>query len=230
VTFNHAGSCVINANQEGSTDYDPAPQVQQSVAVPAQLTPTFTFANLPKTAVAGDHYDTSQVTSNSAGTITFALDNTTHNACTLSDDHTSVLFQQHAGTCAFHAHITQAGDYTAADSATQTVAVPSQLTLSVTKTPNIWSPTAAQFGWDVNVQVQGLAPDVGATITLSSDHVLLAGFAPCRGLGFTVSCEIDSTTTGGRDFWALPLRSEASVDVEVTSDDGQHASTTVTWP
>jgi virginiamycin B lyase len=51
VTFNHAGSCVIDANQAGNAGYQAAPQAQQAITVP-QETPALTWAT-PADIVSG---------------------------------------------------------------------------------------------------------------------------------------------------------------------------------
>ena len=55
VSYAAAGSCVIDANQAGSTDYTPAAQVTQTITV--NQAPAFVIASPPATAQAGQPYD-----------------------------------------------------------------------------------------------------------------------------------------------------------------------------
>jgi RNA polymerase sigma factor (sigma-70 family) len=221
LTFNHAGTCTFHAHITQAGDYTAADSSPQTVTVPPQLTPTFTFNNLPTTAVLHDHYDASQVTSNSKGTITFVLDNPSNNACTLNDDHTSVRFQQHAGTCTFHAQITQAGDYTAADSSPQTVTVPPQLTPTFTFN-NL--PTSAAPG--DHYDVSEVTSKSTGTITFVLDNSTSACTLAQDGTSLTFNngtCTFHAHITQAGDYTAADSSpqtvtvADAALQLDVTS-------------
>ncbi len=46
VTFAAAGTCVVDANQAGNTNYEAATQVQQTIAI-GQAAQTITFTSTP---------------------------------------------------------------------------------------------------------------------------------------------------------------------------------------
>jgi uncharacterized repeat protein (TIGR01451 family) len=54
VNFQGAGTCMLNANQAGDADYNPAPQVQQSFAVAPILSDTSVEVDCPTTASIGN--------------------------------------------------------------------------------------------------------------------------------------------------------------------------------
>ncbi|WP_298627391.1 hypothetical protein, partial [uncultured Legionella sp.] len=57
VTFNTTGTCIVNANQPGNTQYHAAPQVQQTMTVSKQ-SQTITFSStLPSTPIVADTYN-----------------------------------------------------------------------------------------------------------------------------------------------------------------------------
>ena len=55
VSYTAAGSCVIDANQAGTADYSPAPQVTATITV--DQAPAFVLASPPLTATTGQPYD-----------------------------------------------------------------------------------------------------------------------------------------------------------------------------
>jgi YVTN family beta-propeller protein len=72
VTFNHAGSCIIDANQAGNAAYQPAQQAQQAITVPQQ-TPVLTLRQpaviYDGTALSGTQLD---ATASVPGTFTYS--------------------------------------------------------------------------------------------------------------------------------------------------------------
>ena len=72
MTFNHAGSCVIDANQAGDAAWLPATQAQQVITVP-QATPALTWPQ-PANIVHGAPVGITQLdaTANVPGTFTYS--------------------------------------------------------------------------------------------------------------------------------------------------------------
>ena len=98
IYFDTAGDCVINYNQAGDSNYNAAPQVQETVTV-AKLTQT-----ISTTQIGLKHYGDSafQITSSSDSglPLTFTQDaNTTSGACTVSS--TGYVTILAPGTCAW---------------------------------------------------------------------------------------------------------------------------------
>ncbi len=70
VWFTGVGTCVIDANQLGNTNYAAAAQAQQSFSV-GQATPTITFGTAPTPAYLGDNF-TASATTNSNGALSYS--------------------------------------------------------------------------------------------------------------------------------------------------------------
>jgi hypothetical protein len=194
VSFTAAGTCVIDANQSGSANYNSAPQVQQSFPVVLRSDQTISFTSAtPTNAVVGGSY-TPTATATSGLTVSFTIDSTATAVCSISSSVVSFIA---AGTCKVNAN--QAGDatYNAApqvqqsflvtQTATSTPTAPAHLVISEFRTlgPNgaedefveIYNPTGAAVnigGWMVKKSSScGTSTETLATIPSSS--VLLAG-------------------------------------------------------
>jgi Tol biopolymer transport system component len=99
-----AGTCVINANQAGNANYNPAPQVQQSFAVKNSQTITFT-SPAPTNAVVGGPTYLVTATATSGLTVTFTIDASASTVCSIAGSTVSFIG---AGTCVINAN--QAGN------------------------------------------------------------------------------------------------------------------------
>ena len=105
VTFQSVGTCVINANQAGNANYNPAPQVQQSFAVAkGNQTVSFSSAAPVGAAVAGPSYSPTAVAT-SGLPVTLSIDASASGVCSIAGG--AVTFQS-VGTCVVNAN--QAGD------------------------------------------------------------------------------------------------------------------------
>jgi hypothetical protein len=132
VTFTGAGTCVIDANQAGNTDYEVAAQVQQSVSV-GRAAQTIGFTSTaPIDAGLGGTYTVTATGGGSRNPVTFSLAGSS-SGCTL--DGATVTFTG-AGACAIDAD--QSGDtnHTAAAQVRQSVSV-SQAVQAVTFTSHL---------------------------------------------------------------------------------------------
>lgn len=131
VTFAAAGTCVINANQTGSVDYEAAAQVQQTVDVD-KITQIITFTSVaPTDAKAGDTYTPTATGGASGNPVIFSVAGVTKalsaptvkaaaDVCTINS---GVVTFGAPGTCTITA--TQAGDssYAGAPAVTQVVTI-----------------------------------------------------------------------------------------------------------
>ena len=100
VSFTAVGTCVIDANQAGNTNYNAAPQVQQSFAV-SKINQVITFTSTaPVDAVVGGPTYTPTATGGASGNpVIFSLDDTS-TGCSLS---AGIVSFTAAGTCKINA-------------------------------------------------------------------------------------------------------------------------------
>ena len=107
VSFHAAGICVINANQAGDANYNPAPQVQQSIPV-GLIDQTITFTSIaPAHAeVGGPTYTPTAVGGASGNPVVFTIDASASTVCSING--LGVVSFIGAGTCKINAN--QAGN------------------------------------------------------------------------------------------------------------------------
>lgn len=113
VRLEHPGSCVIDANQTGNSDYAAAPQQQQHVTVlpaPQQIM----FSAPPSPAVVGGSFVVAATGGESGNPIVFSIGSgSADSQCSLGSDGRTVSFG-HAGTCVIDASQAGNNDYLAA--------------------------------------------------------------------------------------------------------------------
>ena len=102
-TFVANGTCTVNANQTGGTNYNAAPQVQQSFGVKHSQTVSFT-STAPGSASAGGATYTPAATATSALAVTITVDGSS-TGCSIN---AGVVSFQSAGSCVLDAN--QAGN------------------------------------------------------------------------------------------------------------------------
>jgi hypothetical protein len=123
VSFAGAGTCVVDANQAGNTNWNAAPQVQQSVTVTvskANQTITFTSTNPSPVTVGGATY-TPTATATSGLTVSFTIDgSSTSGACSIS---AGVVSFAGAGTCVVDANQAGNTNWNAAPQVQQSITV-----------------------------------------------------------------------------------------------------------
>jgi len=120
VSFLTSGSCVLNANQAGNTNFNPASQVQQTITV-AKAAQSISLTNPGGQVFGGASFSTSGSAS-SGLTPTYSLGSqTTNSACSVASNGTVTIAQ--VGTCEVLAD--QAGDatYSAAPQASVSFAI-----------------------------------------------------------------------------------------------------------
>jgi len=113
VSLDHAGECVIDADQLGAGDYAAAEQSHQKVTV-GQLAQQVTFTSAPGTVRTGDHYTATATGGDSGNPVTFAVAPESAGSCTVSP--TGQVHFLHAKPCSVVA--SQAGDLDYADAST----------------------------------------------------------------------------------------------------------------
>ena len=218
VTFLHAGTCVIAADQAGSGDYLAAPRVTQTVTV-HKATQSITFtSDPPSPGYVGTTYDVAAVGGGSGSDVVFSSATTT--VCTVSGS--TVSFRA-AGTCRIAANQAGDADYEPALTVTQSMDVKAPAgDLFVTATVSPRPPTNSPNWHQVDVTVHNLVAGATATVTGDStnNNVLVVPEFNCwfqkDGVCHVTSPPVDPTVTF---FVLLPANaSSAQVTFTVASD------------
>ena len=193
------GTCTINANQAGNTNYSAAPQVPQSFTV-SQGAQTISFGSLPNVAISASPVTlTATATSNLAVTYT----SSTTAVCTVSGSSVALLT---LGTCTIVANQGGNTNWLAAAAITQNFTV-SAATQTITFGPlsNV-GVTASSFGITATASS-------GLTVTFASTTL-----GVCTVSGSTVSivaqgtCSITASQAGNANFaTATPVTQSFSV-------------------
>jgi hypothetical protein len=199
VTFLSAGTCVVNANQAGNANFNPAPQIQQSFAVgPGSQTTSFT-STAPATAVVAGAAYTVTATATSGLPVAFTIDASASSVCSIAGSTVSFIG---AGTCVINAN--QAGDanWNAAPQVQQSFAVArGSQTVSFTSTAPAAATVAGATYTVTATATSGLA--VAFTIDPIASGV-------CSIAGSTVSfigagtCVINANQAGDANWNAAP--------------------------
>jgi hypothetical protein len=120
VSFQSAGACVINANQPGDSNWNAAPQAQQSFAV-GQGAQTIAFISAaPPAAVVGGATYTPAATATSGLTVSFTIDAASSGVCTISG---GVVSFTGVGNCTVNANQPGNASWSAAPQVQQGFAV-----------------------------------------------------------------------------------------------------------
>jgi hypothetical protein len=229
VTFQHAGTCTVNADQAGNDDYEAAPTAQQSVAV-NKIAQTITFTSAPPrnaAAVVGANYTVTATGGATDNPVIFSVDAaTTNGACTTTGPTVTFL---HPGNCMLAADQNGTDDYTAASPATMQVPVSAAATtteVSVSSSaitahvgvvrPGAGTPTGAVRFLVGGVQV-GKANLVGGVATLT------------RAVSTGATRTVAVVYGGSADFTGSSAsvdRKDPSITAKVTS---AHAATKYGW-
>jgi hypothetical protein len=119
VTFTGPGQCVVRANQAGSNDYDPAPQVTQTITVTQAQEVRITSTPTLMSTLGGKYQVVATATSGLPVTLATGPA-TTNGACTITG--TTVTLVRN-GTCVITADQPGNNDWAPAPQATQSIAV-----------------------------------------------------------------------------------------------------------
>ncbi len=197
VTFNEAGTCVIDANEAGNASYLAAPQVQQMAHVNL-LGQKITFTSSPPASPApGDTYLVTATGGGSGNPVTFSIDPATAAVCSIKN--ATVTFNQ-AGTCVIDADQRGSAKYRKAPQAQQTVIV-QQITQTVTITSSPPAPALPKGTYPVTATGGGSGNPVTFTIDPASAAV-------CSVSGATVTfnqagtCVINASQAGNARYMA----------------------------
>ncbi len=193
-TFVGNGTCIVNANQAGGTNYNAAPQVQQSFGVKTSQTITFTSTAPGSAAVGGTNY-TPTATATSGLGVTITVDGSS-TGCSIN---AGVVSFQTPGTCVLDAN--QAGNtgFYAAPQVQQsfTVAKGNQ-TITYTST----APGAATVGGAT--YTAAATASSGLTVTFTSGSTAVCTSGGINGSVFTFvgsgSCVVNANQAGNGNY------------------------------
>ncbi len=170
-TFVGSGTCVVNANQLGNTNYNAAVQAQQTMTV-GKGTQTISFTSTAPSGatVGGATYSATATGGGSGNTVTFTSGSTT--VCTSGGTNGSVFTFVGSGTCVVNADQLGNTNYNAAAQAQQSFNVTALSILSVNNTGNTNRREVTFSGTGAN----GATTDV--TVTVCNENVF-----PCPTTG-----------------------------------------------
>jgi hypothetical protein len=200
VRFLTVGACTVDANQAGNSNYDPAPQRQQSFAV-GKGSQAITFSSTaPSSATVGGPTYTVAATGGASGNpVTFTIDAASSSVCSLSGSTSTVSFLT-AGTCTIDADQPGNSNYDAAPQVQQSFAVGKDAqTITITST----APNSATVG-SATYTVAATASS-GLPVSFSS-----ATPSVCSVSGSTVSfvgpgmCTINADQAGNEEYEPAP--------------------------
>ena len=118
-TFVGAGTCVVDANQAASTNYNAASQVAQNVTV-GKGSQTISFTSTAPSATVGGATYTPAATATSGLTVALTVATASSSICSINS---GVVSFQGAGTCTLDANQVGNANYNAANQLTQNVTV-----------------------------------------------------------------------------------------------------------
>jgi hypothetical protein len=199
VSFLHPGTCIIDCNQAGDANWNPAPQVQQTFAVgKGNQTITFT-STAPAGAVVGGPTYNVMATASSGLPVTFTIDASAAAVCSISGS--TVSFTA-AGTCVIDANQAGDADWNPAPQAQQTFPVgKGSQTITFTSTP----PASAQVGGPTYTVTATASSGLPVTFTIDA-----SASSVCSISGSTVSfigngtCVIDANQAGDANWNPAP--------------------------
>jgi hypothetical protein len=214
VSFDHAGTCVIDANQASDfSAFAPAPQMQTTITV-GQGTQSVSFGSSPPSSptVGGSYTPSVSVTTSGSAPAggTYLATEPGVTSCTLQGN---TLEFVHVGTCAFQALEQSNSDYTASSVITQSfdigpgaqsVSIAPFATTQYAGSYQRLSATGGASGNPVQFSIDAATTNNACTLG-DSGSVLFFGYAG--------TCVLDATQAGNSDY----LAGQASVTVTVDS-------------
>ncbi len=193
-TFVGSGTCVVNANQLGSANYNAASQTQQSFAVRKNQTVSFT-STAPSNATVGGSTYTPTATASSALAVTITVDSSSASVCSINVG--GVVSFTGVGTCTLDAN--QAGNATwnPAPQVQQNMTVKSNQTISFTSA----APGNAAVGGTTYTPSATSTSGLAVTITVDSSSSAVcsinAGVVSFNAAG---TCTLDANQAGNGTF------------------------------
>ncbi len=190
------GACVVAANQDGNSEFSPAPQATQSIAVTVNPVQSISFGVTPTLSI----YGSGAVAATASSGLPVSYSSLTAAVCTV--DARGVVSAQASGTCIVAAD--QAGNvnYFAAPQVTQTIPIPVWTgPVTVPGAPAAVSATRAVAANNAIVSFVGPASSGGSPVTGYTVSSIPAGITAtgaaspltvtcpvvCTGYAFTVS-------------------------------------------
>jgi hypothetical protein len=207
VSFIGAGTCVIDANQAGNANWNPAPQAQQSFAVAkGDQTITFTSTAPPGAKFGGPTYTVTATASSGLTPVTFTIDGSASSVCSISGSTVSFIG---AGTCVIDANQAGNANWNPAPQAQQSFPVAkADQTISFTST----APTMATPGGPTYTVTATATSGLAVTFTIDATATSF-----CSISGSTVSftadgtCTIDANQAGNGNYNAAPQKQQSFV-------------------
>ena len=203
VTFNTAGTCTIDANQAGDSSFAAAPQVQQTITVPAGTTAqTITFTSTaPSSPTVGGTY-TPTATASSGLTVALTISSSSSSVCSMSSS--GVVTFNTSGSCVIDANQAGNSTYAAAPQVQQTVTVAASTLQAQTITFGDTAPLSAPVGSTYYFYASATSGlKVALTIDSASSSVcsILNGTVTFNGTG---TCTVDANQAGNGTYAAAP--------------------------
>ncbi len=194
--FNHAGSCVLDANQSGGDGYSPALQVQKTIVV-GKGSQTIAFSAPSGGTVGGSVWLSPSASSGLTPVLSVDKAKTTNSACTVSGD---IVRFDHAGSCVLDANQAGNADYAAAPQV--------QKTITVGKESQRITFNAPSHGTVGGSTVLAPTASSGLPVVLSRDATTTASACSLSASGGNVSfnhpgsCALDAKQAGNADYAA----------------------------
>jgi hypothetical protein len=217
VTFDHAGACVLSANQADDADNAAAPTVRQTVSVP-QIAQQITFTSAPPVdAHIGDEYEPTATGGGSGNWVRFTVYGYPWwgAACTMGWRWNTVTFT-HAGQCVIYAEQSGDADHSDAEMVYQLVTVaPSPQTVSFTS-----NPTSTVLGTTYTAAASGGDSGLPVTFSVDASTTNLACTVAGSVVSFTHAgdCVLNADEAGGGDYDAAPTVQQTITLGKVASD------------
>jgi hypothetical protein len=199
VSFNHVGSCVLDANQSGGSGYSPAPQVQKTIVV-GKASQTIAFSAPSGGTVGGSVWLSPSASSGLTPVLSVDKEKTTNSACSVSGDLVSF---NHAGSCVLDANQAGNADYAAAPQVQKTITVGKASQTIAFSAPSggtvggstVLDPTASS-GLPVVLSVDATkTTDSACSLSVSGGKV---------SFNHAGSCVLDANQAGNADYAAAP--------------------------
>ena len=209
VSFTGVGTCVIDANQAGNSDYNAAGQQQQSFTV-GKASQSISFTSTPPSpAVYGGSYTPAATGGGSGNPVLFSIDSASGaGVCSINSAGTVVSFTG-VGTCVIDANQASNSDYSAAPVQQQFVSVlAASQSITFTSTP----PSPAVYGGSYTPAATGGGS--GNPVLFSIDSASGAGVCSINSAGTVVSftgvgtCVIDANQASNSDYSAAPVQQQ----------------------
>ncbi len=199
-----AGTCVVQANQPGNSQYNAAPQLLQSFVIgKGSNVVTFTSTAPTGAAVAGPTY-TATATSSRGLAVTRTIDPSSLGVCSINN---AVVSFAAVGSCRVNADSSGSANFVAAEQVFQTFAVAKG---AQTLTYATLAPTTAVVAGSAYVPTvtssAGLAATISVVAASSSVCSIAAGSVTFQASG---TCTLNAVQAGNTNYNAAPLATQA---------------------